>query len=122
MDQIFCRLISQRYLLFHLLVAHIVNLSVAACAVTLPCPANGLTVSQPVTAWEAGNAESMAAPHFIAWPIILAAFKGKNLNLGAVFVTYINHISLISFEMKQEYKNIPISTNNNSSSETMRLS
>ena len=81
MGQIFCRLISQRFLLFHLLVAHIVNLSAADCyfhhAVTLPYLANGLTVSQPVTAWEAGNAESKAAPHFISRTIILAAFKGK---------------------------------------------
>ena len=28
-------------------------------AVTLPCPANCLTVSQPVTAWKAGNVESL---------------------------------------------------------------
>ena len=48
-------------------------------------------------------------------------FQGENLNLGAVFVTDINHISLISFAMKQQYKNIPISTNNNNSFESMRL-
>ena len=51
MDQVFCRQFSQRYLLIHLLAAHILNLSAADCyisnafhAVTLPCPGNGLTV------------------------------------------------------------------------------
>ena len=80
-------------------------------AVTLPCPANERTVSQPVIAWEAGYTESRAASHLISW---------TGTNLGAVFVPDINHIFLISFEMKQEYKNIPIYTNNNSF-EFMRL-
>ena len=61
-------------------------------AATLLCPANRLTVSQPVTAWEAGNTESKEASCFISW---------TGTNLGAVFVPDINHVSLISFEMKQ---------------------
>ena len=34
-------------------------------AAALPCPANRLTVPQPVTAWEAGNTESKEASYFI---------------------------------------------------------
>ena len=37
------------------------------------------------------------------------------------FIPDINHISLISFEMVEDYKNIPISTNNTNYFESMRL-
>ena len=56
----------------------------------LPFPANRLTISQPATAWEAGNTK--VRKHPISW---------TGTNLGAVFIPDINHISLISFEMKQ---------------------
>ena len=42
---------------------HSLNWSAAGCfhAVTLPCPANWLTVSQPVTTWKADNVESLSS-------------------------------------------------------------
>ena len=116
MGQIFCRQISQRYLLFHLLATHILNLSAARCysqmfSMLSPCHAQRMNVLYHSQLSQVGYTESKAAPNFISWTCT---------NLGAVFVPDINHIFLISFEMKQEYKNIPISTNNNSF-EFMRL-
>ena len=111
MGQIFCRLISQRYLLLHLFIAHIVNLSADVIFIMLsPCHAErtDLLYHSQLPHWKQEMQKVKQHPfHFMDY--YPGCFQGKNLNLGAVFVTYINHISLISFEMKQEYKNIPVS-------------
>ena len=109
--------ISQRYLPFHLVAAQILNHTAADCYSQMlsklsPCHAQQMDLLYHSQLPKGKQAIQKVRQHPISW---------TGTNLGVVFIPDKSHISVISFEMKQAYKNISISTNNNNSFESMRL-